>query len=67
MQTRRNEKVTSAKLDVVKNSANIKTNSSLDFKKKVEFTKKTSTSNPHEELKQRHKSFVLNKTSPTKK
>jgi hypothetical protein len=71
MQTRKNEKISSAKLEIAKNTNVVKTNSSLDFKKKVFEnggfnTKKT---NPHDELKQRHKSFVgsLSKTSPTKK
>ena len=69
MQTRKNEKITSAKLELVKNTNSVKTYSSLEFKKKVVENTKIKQSNPQDELKQRHKSFVgsLTKTSPVKK
>ena len=35
MQTRKNEKISSAKLELAKSTNLVKTNSSLDFKKKV--------------------------------
>lgn len=69
MQTRKNEKLTSAKLESVKNSNSIKTHSSLEFKKKNVENTNVKKSNPQDELKQRHKSFVgsLTKKAPVKK